>query len=81
MEGLDIEDAQSAGKAGDPGYVFDDAIVSPGYFESMGIPILRGRGFTNQDSDTAPAVVIINQTMADRFWPRKDPVGRFVTIF
>lgn len=82
MEGIDIAgDETQTGKAGDPGYVFDDAIVSPGYFDAMGIPILRGRPFTNQDGEAAPAVLIINQVMADRFWPRKDPIGQFVNIF
>jgi predicted permease len=46
------------------------------YFEAMGIPILRGRGFTSQDGPTAPPVIVINQTMARRLFPGEDPVGR-----
>jgi predicted permease len=46
----------------------------------MGIPILKGRGFSDKDDGTAPAVIVINQEMADRFWPRQDPVGQFVTL-
>jgi predicted permease len=82
MEGVDISgDEAQPQKTGDPGYIIDDAIVSPGYFESMGIPILRGRPFTSQDGETAPAVIVINQVMADRFWAHKDPVGQFVNVF
>jgi putative ABC transport system permease protein len=50
--------------------------ITPGYFSVMGVPILRGRAFTAADSAAAPPVVIINETMAQRFWPGVDPVGR-----
>ncbi|HEU0173076.1 MAG TPA: ABC transporter permease [Blastocatellia bacterium] len=43
--------------------------VGPRYFETMGIPILAGREFTRQDAEGAPLVVIVNETMARRFWP------------
>jgi putative ABC transport system permease protein len=46
------------------------------YFEAMGIPILRGRGFTSQDGPAAPPVIVINQTMARRLFPGEEPVGR-----
>jgi predicted permease len=46
------------------------------FFPAMGIPILRGRGFTDQDGPTTPPVIIINQTMARRLFPGEDPVGR-----
>jgi predicted permease len=46
------------------------------YFTAMGIPILRGRGFTAQDGPTSPPVIVINQTMARRLFPGEDPVGR-----
>ena len=46
------------------------------YFPAMGIPILRGRGFTDQDGPNAPPVVVINQTMARKLFPGEDPVGR-----
>jgi putative ABC transport system permease protein len=46
------------------------------YFRAMGIPILRGRGFTDQDGPNAPPVIVINQTMARKLFPGEDPVGR-----
>jgi putative ABC transport system permease protein len=50
------------------------------YFDAMGIPVLRGRGFNADDGPTAPGVAMINQTMAGRFWPNQDPVGQHVKM-
>jgi len=54
--------------------------ASPGYFGVFKIPILRGRDFTDQDDGAAPGVVIINETMAKKFWPKEDPVGQQIVI-
>jgi predicted permease len=54
----------------------DVTVVSPGYFETMAIPLLQGRDFGDGDDDTAPLVVIVNQAAARRFWPGEDPIGR-----
>ncbi|MFZ0272080.1 MAG: ABC transporter permease [Acidobacteriaceae bacterium] len=54
--------------------------ASPGYFAVFHIPILRGRDFTEQDDGSAPGVVIINQTMAKKWWPKGDPVGQQILI-
>lgn len=51
-------------------------IVSPGYFATMSIPFLSGRPFTDQDTPTTPRVVVISETMARRYWPGEDPVGK-----
>jgi putative ABC transport system permease protein len=52
------------------------ARVSPGYLRTMEIPIISGRDFSAQDIAGSPLVVIINQRIADRYWPRQDAVGK-----
>jgi predicted permease len=52
------------------------AIVSPGYFATMGIPLVEGRDFTEQDTVTRAKVVIINETMAHYFFGNKNPLGK-----
>jgi putative ABC transport system permease protein len=54
----------------------DTRTVSPGYFRTMGIPLVAGQEFTAQDRAGAPLVAIINRTMANRFWPDQDPLGK-----
>ena len=54
--------------------------VTAGLFTTLHAPLLRGRDFTAHDSATAPWVAIINQTMAQRFWPNEDPIGKHVTL-
>jgi putative ABC transport system permease protein len=49
--------------------------VTPGYFRTMGIPVLRGREFTETDRGDAPPVALINETAAKRLWPDKNPIG------
>jgi len=48
----------------------------PGYFQAMGIPILRGRDFTDSDGPNAPLVAIVNTTLAQRLWPGQNPLGK-----
>jgi predicted permease len=50
--------------------------VSPGYFEAMGTPLKRGRYFNEHDSSNAQAVVIIDERLAQKFWPGMDPIGK-----
>ena len=50
--------------------------VSPGYFAAMGIPLLRGREFQDEDFQEGAGVIIVNQRFAERFWPGEDPIGR-----
>ncbi len=50
--------------------------ITPKYFEVLGVPMVRGRGFTATDGDAGNETVIINQLMAERFFPREDPIGR-----
>jgi len=52
--------------------------VGPEYFDAIGLPILRGRGFTDADREGAPNVAVVTQTIANRFWPGEDPIGKQV---
>jgi putative ABC transport system permease protein len=54
--------------------------ASPGYFETLEIPILRGRGFTEQERAGSAPVAIINEATARHYWPDEDPIGRRVLI-
>ncbi|HXB69877.1 MAG TPA: ABC transporter permease [Candidatus Acidoferrales bacterium] len=50
--------------------------ISGDYFQAMGIPLLRGRYFDQRDVADAPPVVIVNETLARRYWPGEDPIGK-----
>jgi predicted permease len=50
--------------------------ASPSYFDTIRMPIVRGRGFTENDVKGEPLVAIVNETMAARFWPGEDPIGK-----
>jgi predicted permease len=54
----------------------DVTAISPGYFETMGIPLLRGRDFLKRDDESTPLVAIVNEAAARRFWPGEDAVGK-----
>jgi putative ABC transport system permease protein len=56
----------------------DWRIVSAGYFSAMGIPLLRGRTFGNEDRAGGSFVIILSADMARRFWPGEDPIGRII---
>src|SRR5262249_48493471 len=47
-------------------------------FRTMGIPIVRGRGFLDSDNKTAPRVVVVSQSLANRLWPGQDPIGQIL---
>ncbi len=54
--------------------------VSPSFFETMGIPIVRGRAFTARDNEGAPPAAIVNEVFARRYWPNADAVGKHVVL-
>jgi predicted permease len=59
----------------------DYNVVGPDYFRVVQIPLVSGREFSEQDRAGAPKVVVVNQTMANRFWPGQDPTGHRVRIW
>src|SRR3712207_7833171 len=50
-------------------------VVDSAYFATLGIPLVRGRGFTAADRPGAPHAALVNQAMAQKFWPGADPIG------
>jgi predicted permease len=54
--------------------------VGNGFLNSIGVPIVRGRGFSQQDTATSPQVVIVNQAFVKRFFPKQDPIGQHFGI-
>ena len=64
----------------DENVAMDYQVVNSDYFATLEIPIVRGRGLTEQDNETAPRVIVINEAMAHAFWPNEDPVGKRMAI-
>jgi putative ABC transport system permease protein len=58
----------------------DNRLITPGYLGTMGIPLLRGRNFTDADRDGAPQVAMINQTIAKLYFKGSDPVGQELNL-
>ena len=58
----------------------DESIVTPKYFHLMGITLQRGRLFTDFDNDKSEAVAVINEAMAQTYWPNEDPLGKHVKL-
>jgi predicted permease len=58
----------------------DSNIVGPGYFQALGIPLLQGRTFTPQDDAAREGVIVINESMVKRFWPKGSSVGKQVRL-
>ena len=75
--GIEVE-----GRPKNPGetLIVDQRHVSPGYFQAMRIPLLRGRTFTASDDSRAERVVVINRAMADRYWPNESALDRRVRL-
>jgi predicted permease len=73
-EGVDRDDPRA-------GKLTSLSEVDPAYFETVGMPILRGRGFTENDHRDAPMVAVINETMAKRSWPNQDPIGKRFRVY
>jgi len=55
-------------------------VVTPKYFQTLGIPLLRGRDFTVQDTAAGAPVMIVNETVAKRYWPNGDAIGKQISL-
>jgi len=73
-----IEDFQMPADGTQPQWAF--TTVGPGYFRTLGVPLLLGRDFTPQDGPGTSRVMIINELMAERFWPGQNPIGKHVNV-
>jgi putative ABC transport system permease protein len=71
-EGIETMDNQAP--------VIDGSIVSPEYFHLLGMPLERGRLFSDQDLEDAPQVAVISQAAARTYWPNQDPLGKRVRL-
>jgi putative ABC transport system permease protein len=58
----------------------DQRLVSPGFFTTLKVPLLKGRNFNEQDGAVGPQVVIVDEEMVKRYWPNADPIGKRVTF-
>ncbi|OLC84997.1 MAG: hypothetical protein AUH72_00020 [Acidobacteria bacterium 13_1_40CM_4_65_8] len=76
--GVEIEGRPRA--RGDVGIIVDQRHVSLSYFQTMRIPLLKGRGFTASDDSRAERVTVINRMMADQYWPRESPIDHRVRL-
>ncbi len=74
MYGIHVEGKSLPNPEEDPSA--DRYSISPGYLRAMRIPLLRGREFDERDVATSPKVVLVNETMARRFWPGEDAIGK-----
>jgi len=74
LEGQDSSDRRA-------GRLVQITVTSPKFFETMGIPLMRGRTLLATDQPNTPSVVVINETMAKRFWPDQDAIGRRFKFF
>ena len=75
---ITLPDRERPPEGMEPQVMFNTAM--PNYFETIGIPVLRGRVFGNEDQANTPRVLVINETMANRFWPNQDPVGKQIKL-
>src|SRR6185295_6716135 len=58
----------------------DRYIMTPGYLEALGIRLERGRAITDQDGENTALVLLVSETLATRFWPNEDPIGKRIKL-
>ena len=72
--------SEGSGSATQPGETALVNVIGTGFFETLGIPLVRGRGFDDRDLEDSPMVAVVTETMARQFFPNEDPIGkRFTT--
>jgi predicted permease len=71
-----IEGRPDPGPGNGAGAIY--TVACPNYFRALGQPVIEGREFTHRDGLGAPGVIVINQAMAKKYWPKEDPVGRVI---
>ena len=76
--GFQVEGRPAADRVNMPNA--DYTVACPNYFHTMGVPLLKGREFNHQDTVNSQGVIIINQTMAHRWWENEDPVGSAIRL-
>jgi putative ABC transport system permease protein len=76
---FEIADQNASKTPGNPLFT-NTLIASEGYFQTLGIPLMQGRDFTPRDTATSPKVILVNETLARRFFPRGDALGRHVRV-
>ncbi len=62
------------------GSILATSVISPGYLQTIGVPLLEGRHFDDQDKSTGPKVALISKKMAERYWPGESPIGKRLTL-
>ena len=65
---------------GTPGPWGDQRVVTPNFLPALGAPLLKGRQFGPEDRADVPRVVIVDQEMVNRYWPKVDPIGKRITF-
>jgi predicted permease len=78
--GTRIEDFPVPEDSGVP-YIHPVRLISPGYFEAMGIPLLSGRSIERADQEQENKVVVVSQAFAHKYWPEQDPIGKRLSVF
>lgn len=71
---------REAASPNDPGPQSDVTLVSADYFKTIGVPLIRGRIFSDALRDTASAGVVISQRLASTYWPGRDPIGEQISV-
>jgi predicted permease len=75
-----VEGNQSPSEQNNNGVSVDVFRVAPHFFDTMSVPMSRGRDFTQRESDGVPSVAIVNEALARRLWPNQNPLGRQITM-